>query len=77
MPMIDPTRWRVGHYFRRVPRGYRLSLEENANRIVDPAHHELYDDIRAATRDPLFAPGRLEAIVRLNWRDYPVLPGRR
>ena len=66
MPMIDPTQWRVGHYFRRVPRGYRKSLEQDANLLMDPAHHALYEDIRLATRAPLFAPGRLGAIWRLN-----------
>lgn len=66
MPMIDPTRWRVGHYFRRVPRGYRDSLEQDANLLAAPAHHALYEDIRLATRAPLFAPGRFGAIWRLS-----------
>lgn len=66
MPMIDATQWRVGHYFRRVPRGYRDSLEQDENLLVDPRHRALYDDIRLATRAPLFAEGRLGAIWRLN-----------
>lgn len=64
-PMRDPTRWRVGHYFRRVPRGYRDSLEQDENLLFDPAHHALYEDIRLATRAPLFAEGRWAAIWRL------------
>lgn len=74
MPMIDPVHWRVGHYFRRVPRGYRESLERDANLLVDPAHHALYDDIRSATRAPLFAAGRWEAILRLNLRPLSPKP---
>jgi arabinofuranosyltransferase len=66
MPMIDPTHWRVGHYFRRVPRGYPDTLLGGENVIVDPAIRALYDDIRAVTRGPLLARGRLGAIVRLN-----------
>ena len=66
MPMIDPTSWRVGHYFRRVPRGYRESLEADANRLEAPQIRSLYDDVRKVTRGPLFARGRLSAIVRLN-----------
>jgi arabinofuranosyltransferase len=66
MPMIDTTHWRVGHYFRRVPKGYRESLERDENLLVLPLHRALYDDIRLATRAPLFADGRLAAIVRLN-----------
>jgi arabinofuranosyltransferase len=65
MPMIDPTSWRVGHYFRRVPRGYRESLEANVNLLEAPRIRALYDDILKATRGPLFAGGRLSAIVRL------------
>lgn len=70
MPMIDPTHWRVGHYFRRVPRGYRQSLVQDENRLVDPRHHALYDDIRRATRDPLLSAGRLGAIWRLSTRPW-------
>jgi arabinofuranosyltransferase len=72
MPMIDTNQWRVGHYFRRVPRGYRESLESDANQIAYPGIRTLYDDIRIVTRAPLFASGRLSAILRLNTRDYPV-----
>ncbi len=70
MPLIDPARWRVGHYFRRVPRGYLDSLEEDANRLVDPDPRALYDDIRRVTRDPLLASGRFAAIWRLNRRSF-------
>ena len=72
MPMVDAVRWRVGHYFRLIPLGYRQSLESGANQIVDPDVRTLYDDIRTVTRAPLFAPGRFSAIVRLNTRDYLV-----
>jgi arabinofuranosyltransferase len=66
MPMIDATHWRVGHYFRRVPRGYRESLEQDENLIADAEIRRLYDDIRLATRAPLLGPGRFGAILRLN-----------
>ena len=75
MPMIDPTSWRVGHYFRRIPRGYRQSLEQDANQLVDPAQRALYDDIRSATRAPLLSLGRFGAIWRLSTRPWePLLP---
>lgn len=70
MPMIDPDQWRVGHYFRRVPRGYRQSLEQDANLLVDPRHRALYDDVRRATRDPLLSSGRFGAIWRLTTRPW-------
>ena len=72
MPMVDSTTWRVGHYFRRVPRGYRESLHADANRMADPQVRTLYEDIRTVTRTPLLSPGRFSAIVRLNTRDYSV-----
>ena len=70
MPMIDPEHWRVGHYFRRVPQGYRESLEKDANRLTEPEPHALYEDIRKVTREPLLAPGRFAAIWRLNRRSH-------
>jgi len=76
MPMIDPEHWRVGHYFRRVPKGYRESLERDENLLENPRHRALYDDVRLATRAPLFAPGRWAAIARLSFAMEPVQPRR-
>lgn len=66
LPVEDPQRWRIGHYRRAVPDGYLASVAAGRNEIVDPAIHDLYEDVRLATRAPLLAPGRAGALLRLN-----------
>jgi arabinofuranosyltransferase len=56
----------AGHYERLIPDGYVESVTTLDNHLVDPKLHQLYDDIRLATQAPLFATGRLDAILRLN-----------
>jgi arabinofuranosyltransferase len=56
----------AGHYERLIPDGYMDSVTTLENRIVDPKLHQLYEDVRLVTQAPLFAPGRMDAIRRLN-----------
>jgi arabinofuranosyltransferase len=67
--------WRIGHFARAVPMGYPESILQGRNRLVDPDYARLYADLVLATRAPLFAPGRLGAIWRLNTGAYAGLPG--
>ena len=60
-------KWRIGHLQRKIPDGYRESLQQNTNVIKDPEIHELYDKILLVVRsEDLFAPERLKAIWELN-----------
>ena len=59
-------KWRIGHFKRRVPRGYRESLRSGENRLVDPGLREYYEHLRLVTQGPLWSPERLATIVRLN-----------
>lgn len=68
IPRLAPLHWRVGHYLRRVPSGYARSLSADRNAITDPSLSKLLEDLRLVTRGPLFAPGRLAAVWRLNTR---------
>ncbi len=64
--------WRIGHFERAMPRGYRESLESGDNRIRNPYVRSLYDDVVSVTRGPLFSVRRWQALVRLNLRrDFP------
>ena len=65
LPVPRDWDWRVGHYERAIPAGYVESLISERNEVEDPGIARLYDRIRLATRGPLLAPGRLNAIVRL------------
>lgn len=66
LPAVRDPNWRVGHFDRRIPAGYVETLMSGRNVIADPRTRAYYDVIRAVTRAPLNAPGRLAAIVDLN-----------
>lgn len=66
LPSTRP--WRIGHFLRELPPGYLDSLNSGRNRLIDPAQRALYDDLQIVIRGPLLAPGRLDAIWRLNTR---------
>ncbi|MBL9077593.1 MAG: hypothetical protein JNL08_08825 [Planctomycetes bacterium] len=58
LPVADPEVWRIGHFFRGVPRGWFETLASGGNRIVDPGCARLYDAVWSATRDPLWSAER-------------------
>ena len=62
----DPG-WRIAHLVRNMPDKYKDSVAANANEITDPAIAKLYARIRLITRGPIFAPGRLRAILAMNF----------
>ncbi len=62
----DPRSWRIGHFERELPPGYRETISGRRNVIVDPALARLYDDLRLITTGPLFTRERWGAIWRLN-----------
>lgn len=70
LPMVRRLSWRPGHYSRRLPPGYLLSRRSGTNQLEDPALAQLYDAVELVTRAPLFSPGRMQAIWRLNTGHY-------
>ena len=66
LPAVYNDEWRPGHFRRMIPDGYRESLERSANLLTDADLAAFYDQLRLITRAPLFAPGRLRAIWRMN-----------
>lgn len=67
----NPQDWRIGHFERDLPAGYRESVASGTNVISDPELARLYDDVRLATKGPLFSGERWRAILRLNLRGGP------
>lgn len=63
-----PEDWRIGHFERDLPAGYRESIASGANQIQDPRLARLYDDLQLAIKGPLFSADRWRAIIRLNLR---------
>lgn len=66
LPAFDDGRWKPGHPYRTLPRGYVRTLLEGENLVEDSDLHEYYDLIRMVTRGPLLSGDRLRAIVALN-----------
>lgn len=62
----DPGTWRIGHFERELPSGYRETIADGRNQLVDPHLARLYDDVHLATSGPLFSRERWRAIIRLN-----------
>ncbi len=70
LPVTTPTdarSWRIGHFARTLPDGYRETIAGGRNVIRDPALAHLYDDVRLVTAGPLFSRARWAAIGRLNF----------
>ncbi len=73
LPIPRGSQWSIGHFTRRIPVGYVESIESGENRVTDSDLARFYDVSRLIIREPLFAPGRLAAIWRLNTGGYQQL----
>ena len=62
--------WRIGHFVRPVPEGYLETLEDGTCQLASEPLAEYWEALARATRAPLFARGRLGAILRLNLGRY-------
>jgi arabinofuranosyltransferase len=58
--------WRIGHYRRKIPDGYKESLEMGINQIQHTALKEYYYNVMLITRGSLGSVKRLEAIWKMN-----------
>ncbi len=59
----------VGHFTREIPEGYIEALE-GSGAVADPFLAEFWEQIKLITRAPIFAPGRIKAIWKLNTGGY-------
>jgi arabinofuranosyltransferase len=69
LPIVKQP-WRIGHFRRVFPEGYIESLERGENHIADPNLARFYNQLTLITRGGLFAPGRWEAIWKMNTGQY-------
>jgi arabinofuranosyltransferase len=69
LPPADPD-WRIGHFGRLMPDGYRETLETGENRIVDRNLALYYDKLALIIRGDLFDGDRLHAIWQINVGAY-------
>ncbi|MEM6269249.1 MAG: hypothetical protein AAF998_07405 [Bacteroidota bacterium] len=66
LPMAEGLPWRVGHYPRVLPRGFRRSIVQQKNLLEDPQLHRYYDELRRITQGPIWSGKRWQAIIDFN-----------
>ena len=66
LPVQTRINWRVGHFRRRLPRGYYDSLRSGSNLIEDPQLSSYYTTLCLLTRGPIFDRERLRTIIEMN-----------
>lgn len=67
LPIQKSGQWRVGHYRRNVPDGYRESIAKNACELADPDLNEYYKKLVVLTQsDTLFSQERIRTILAMN-----------
>ena len=75
LPSIDPVGWRIGHFVRKIPAGYKETLLSRKNRIRDSKLAAYYDKLSFVTRGDLFDLKRIAEIWALNTGRYSDLNG--
>jgi arabinofuranosyltransferase len=70
LSVADPEDWRISHFRRPIPCGYRESIAADANQLRDAGLARVYDALRLVTRGPLFDGARWREIWRLNTGHY-------
>ncbi|MEE9443602.1 MAG: hypothetical protein V3V99_13135 [candidate division Zixibacteria bacterium] len=73
LPALKKNSWRPGHFRRAIPEGYPETVEQNKNLIKDPWLAAYYDTLSLIIKEPLFSPGRLSAICKLNLGGFDYL----
>ncbi len=62
--------WRIGHFFRKIPDGYELSLKTGKNHIENLDLAKYYNKILIITRGNLWDMKRIEEIWKINTGQY-------
>jgi hypothetical protein len=66
LPVCEQFTYRVGHFGRIVPPGYKRTIITGANEITDSSLAAYYDKLTVLTRGSLLSPSRLWEIVKFN-----------
>jgi arabinofuranosyltransferase len=66
LPILEDPNWRIGHFIRKVPVGYRESIATGTNRIQERDLAELHDVLTLINQGPLLSGERLLEIVKIN-----------
>ena len=58
--------WRIGHFARHIPAGYRETLASGKNQIVDPQLRQYYDRLKVVISSPIWSIERIKTIALMN-----------
>ena len=58
LPVGDPTFWRIGHFYRRLPAGYLETIATGENRLRHAGLARYYAALVSAVRDPIWSAAR-------------------
>ncbi len=70
---IPNEHWLPGHFMREVPAGYQNTLRSGINSFENKELGEYYMKLWLIIREPIFTPGRFEAIWKMNTGQYDYL----
>jgi arabinofuranosyltransferase len=70
VPPVRNPRWRMGHFHRAIPAGYRQSALTGHCQMEDPSLCEFFDRMHLIITGPIFSWERLVTIVRMNFGAY-------
>ncbi len=73
IPAHYTPNWRVGHYLRTLPEGYKTTLETGKNSLIDSNLKEYYDHLCVITKGPLLSSTRFKEIFAFTFRKYDFL----
>lgn len=73
LPALYSKNWRIGHFYRPLPRGYLETLQSGEDRFEDAKLGSYYQKLSLIIRGELFDPRRLVEIWRLNTGHYDAL----
>ncbi|MFC2131797.1 hypothetical protein ACFLSQ_10215, partial [Bacteroidota bacterium] len=67
---IWEDKWRIGHFYRKIPLGYIKTIETGKNQIEDSRLKEYYEKLKIVTQADIFAAGRFTEIWKFNTGFY-------
>ncbi len=70
LPAVRASQWRVGHFTRVLPEGYKETLQSGKDRLVDRRLAAYREKLSLVVSGPLFDRNRLLEIWRLNTGAY-------
>ena len=73
LPIADPVHWRIGHFIRDIPVGYKETLRTGTIKLSDPDLAVYYQKLSFVITGPLWNSKRINEIFKFNTGQYDYL----